>query len=270
LIPDLDVHGQPAESLADAHAEIARLTGELERSNERLTQIIHAASHDFAEPLQIVLSYAELLDSRYAGRLDETGERFLAGIETGAKRIRALVDGLSAYSQLTRPPAEPEQVDCAEIVDEALEALADQIDATGAAVSVDPLPTVLAEARQLRSLFGNLLDNAIKFRRAHEAPEIRVWAERHPGEWLFSIRDNGIGLDFVERERVFEMFQRLHTPEQYPGVGVGLAVCKQIVERLGGRIWVDSTAGHGSTFRFTIPLRGTSELPVFAAKRKPE
>jgi light-regulated signal transduction histidine kinase (bacteriophytochrome) len=241
------------EELTDAQAEISRLSAELERSNERLTQILYAASHDFAEPLQIVLSYADLLGSRYAGELDETGERFIAGIETGAKRIRALVDGITIYSRLSRHAAELARVDCNEILDETMEALADQIDETGANIVVDPLPTVIADPLELGRLFENLLDNAIKFRTAGSPPEIRVSADKRPGEWVFSISDNGVGVDFVQRERIFEMFQRLHSREQFPGIGMGLSVCKQIVERLGGRIWVESGPEPGSTFRFTIP-----------------
>jgi light-regulated signal transduction histidine kinase (bacteriophytochrome) len=241
-----------SSGIADAQAEIDRLSTELDRSNERLTQIIYAASHDFAEPLQIVLSYADLLGSRYAGALDETGERYLAGIETGAKRIRALVDGMSAYSRLSRHPIELSRVDCADILDETIDALADQIFEAGATIVVDPLPTVIADPLELGRLFENLLDNAIKFRSAREVPEIRVSAEKRPGEWGFSVADNGIGIEFAQRERIFEMFQRLHSREQFPGIGMGLAVCKQIVERLGGRIWVESEPEHGSTFRFTI------------------
>jgi light-regulated signal transduction histidine kinase (bacteriophytochrome) len=250
---ELDQPGQANGALADARAEISRLSAELERSNERLTRVLYAASHDFAEPLQIVLSYADLLGSRYAGELDETGERFIAGIETGAKRIRALVDGITVYSRLSRPTAELSRVDCVEIVDETLDLLADQIEETGATVVVGPLPTVMADPVEVGRLFENLLDNAIKFGSARDAPEITVSAEERPGEWLFSVADHGIGVDFTQRERIFEMFQRLNPREQFPGIGIGLAVCKQIVERLGGRIWVESGPERGSTFRFTVP-----------------
>jgi light-regulated signal transduction histidine kinase (bacteriophytochrome) len=238
---------------ASAQAEIERLREELDRSSERFNQVLYAASHDFAEPLQIVLSYAELLASRYSGELDETGERFLAGIETGAKRIRALVDGMFVYSRLSRAPAELTQVDSAEVVDETLEALAERIEESGATVEVDPLPAVRANPGELARLFENLLENAIKFRSAQRAPEIRISAERRADDTLFSVGDNGIGVDFGQRERIFDMFQRLHSREEFPGVGMGLAVCKHIVERMGGRIWVDSQPGAGSTFRFTIP-----------------
>jgi light-regulated signal transduction histidine kinase (bacteriophytochrome) len=234
-------------------AEVERLRAELDRSNERLSQILRAASHDFAQPLQIIFSYADLIGARYAGRLDDTGERFLAGIETGAKRIRALVDGMFAYSELSRHATELTRVDCNDVVDAALEALDDQIEESGATVIVDHLPTVTADPMELRRLFENLLDNAIKFTSPHDSPEIEVSAEKSPPAWVFSVRDNGTGLDFAQRERIFEMFERLHPRGEYPGAGIGLAICKQVVERLGGRIWVESGPGRGSTFRFTVP-----------------
>jgi light-regulated signal transduction histidine kinase (bacteriophytochrome) len=241
------------EATASARAEIERLTAELRRSNERFTHVLRAASHDFAEPLQIVLSYAELLAARHGDELDETSQRFLDGIETGAKRIRALVDGLTAIGGLLRRDVQLTRVDCAEIVEDVLDALADRIDETDATVLIDPLPTVTADRMQLGRLFENLIDNAIKFRSSALRPEVRVSAERRPGELVLSVRDNGIGVDFSRRDRIFGMFERLHPRSVYPGVGIGLTVCKEIVERLGGRIWVESGPGPGSDFKFTIP-----------------
>jgi light-regulated signal transduction histidine kinase (bacteriophytochrome) len=252
-IRDNAARDDAAEALVSARAENERLTARLERSNEEFTQILYAVSHDFAGPLQIVLSYSELLASRFASELDETGERFLAGIETGAKRIRELVNGLLGYSQLERYPLKPTGVECSEILDHTLEALASPIDEAAASISVDALPTITADLQELGRLFVNLLDNAIKFR-SDDPLEIRVSAMEQRDDWCFSVRDNGIGIDPRHHERIFEIFQRLDAREQYPGTGTGLAICKKIVERHGGRIWVESRPGLGSTFHFTIPF----------------
>ena len=232
--------------------EVESLTREIERANEDFRQVLHAASHDLAEPLQVVLSYAELLAAR-AGNLDESGERYLAGIQSGATRIRSLIDALLAYSRVGRDPLEPVEVDCAEVLDETLEALAPVIEASGAKIIIDSLPTVWGVPAELHLLFQNLLDNAIKFR-ATEPLRIRVSADREQDEWCFSVRDNGIGIHPRQQKRIFEIFQRLHTREEYPGAGLGLAICARIVRHHGGRIWVESRPGLGSTFRFTIPV----------------
>jgi light-regulated signal transduction histidine kinase (bacteriophytochrome) len=233
-------------------SEVESLTREIERANEDFRQVLHAASHDLAEPLQVVLSYAELLAAR-AGRLDESGEMYLEGIQSGASRIRTLIDALLAYSRIGRDPLEPVEVDCAEVLDETLEAFAIAIESSGAKVVSDSLPTVWADPAALHLLFENLLDNAIKFR-ATEPLRIRVSAAREREEWCFTVRDNGIGIHPRQQKRIFEIFQRLHTREEYPGAGLGLAICARIVHQHGGRIWVESRPGLGSTFRFTIPI----------------
>jgi light-regulated signal transduction histidine kinase (bacteriophytochrome) len=242
----------PVAEVESLTAEVDRLTAEIERANEDFRQVLYAASHDLAEPLQIVLTYAELLSSRCAGGLDETGERYLVGIQTGAVRIRKLIDGLLAYSRLERFPPELEEVDCTAIVDEALEELAASIERTGATVAVDALPTIRGARAELISLFENLLRNALEFK-ADEPARIRISATREDGNWCFSVRDNGIGIHHRQQERIFEIFQRLHGRGEHQGTGLGLAVCRKIVERHGGRIWVESRPGLGSTFRFTIP-----------------
>ena len=232
--------------------EVERLTHELERANEDFRQVLYAASHDLAEPLQVVLSYAELL-ARRAGNLDESGERFVAGIQSGATRIRTLIDALLAYSRVSRDPLEPVQVECAEILDETLEALATSIEDSGARISSDPLPTVWGDPAELRLLFKNLLENAIIFRGA-EPLRIRISIAQEQEEWIFSVRDNGVGIHPRQHKRIFEIFQRLHTREEYPGAGLGLAICARVVRHHGGRIWVESRLGLGATFRFTIPV----------------
>jgi two-component system, chemotaxis family, sensor kinase Cph1 len=232
--------------------EVEGLTDQIERANEDFRQVLHAASHDLAEPLQVVLSYAELLAAR-SGDLDESGERFLAGIQSGAARIRTLIDALLTYSRVGRDPLEPVEVDCAEVLDETLEALAVSIEDSGAKVVSDSLPSVWGAPAELRLLFENLLDNAVKFR-ATEPLRIRVSVTREQGEWCFSVRDNGIGIHPRQQGRIFEIFQRLHTREEYPGAGLGLAICAKILHHHGGRIWVESRPALGSTFRFTIPV----------------
>jgi light-regulated signal transduction histidine kinase (bacteriophytochrome) len=240
------------DALARARAENERLVTELDRANEGFTQILYAASHDFAEPLQIVLSYSELLASRCAGDLDETGERFLAGIETGARRIRDLIDALQAYSRIGRYPPNFTKVECPEVVGRAQESLGDRIKEAGATVRTGALPTITADILDLELLFRNLLENALKFR-SQDPLEIRITAARWQNEWCFSVGDNGIGIDPGQQDRIFEIFQRLHGRDEYPGTGTGLAVCKKVVERHEGRIWVESRLGAGATFHFTIP-----------------
>jgi light-regulated signal transduction histidine kinase (bacteriophytochrome) len=231
-------------------AEIERLTAELEQVKDEFRQVLYAASHDLAEPLQLVLSYAELLTSR-RGPLDETEQRYLSGIQTGALRIRTLIDGLLAYSRLGRFPPEFSEVNCAEIVEETIEELAISIEEAGATVVVDDLPTITAAPMELATVFQKLLENALEFR--SDAPaRIRISASREDGDWCFAVRDNGIGIHPRQQDRVFEIFQRLHSREEHPGTGLGLAICKKIVERHGGRIWVESRPGLGSTFRFTV------------------
>jgi chemotaxis family two-component system sensor kinase Cph1 len=238
-----------------AHPEIQRLQGELRRAEEELSHFLYVTSHDFTEPLQIVLAYAELLTTGYAGQLDERADSYVAGIRTGAERIRALIDDLVVYSRLERRQPKIEEVDSLEVIEEAIEVLSERMEGTGATVRLDAHATVAADREELARVFRCLLDNAIKFR-SDEPPEIRVLAAREENGWCFCVRDNGIGIDPAQHDRVFEMFQRLHTRDGYPGTGAGLAICKKIVQRHGGRIWVESATGLGATFYFTVPLRG--------------
>lgn len=235
-------------------AEIDRLRAELERAEENFNQFLYVASHDFTEPLQIVLAYAELLTKRYGGKFDEDADRYVEAIRSGAQRIRALIDDLLVYSRLDRRPSRIEEVDSAEIIGEALDLLAERIDKTGTTVRVDGHSRIEADPEELTRVFANLIDNAIKFR-STDAPQVRILATREQEGWCFCVRDNGIGIDPAQHRRVFEMFQRLHTVDEHPGTGAGLAICKKIIDRHGGRIWVDSAPGLGATFYFTIPSR---------------
>ena len=226
---------------------------ELARSNADLEQFAYVASHDFQEPLRAVVSYLQLLERRYAEQLDERAIRYIGHAVEGGHRMQKLITDLLTYSRVGRRGEEMTQVEFRTILDRALTSLQIAIEESEAVITYDePLPTIAADATQMLQLTQNLIANAIKFR-ADAAPRIHLSAERIDGAWRFSVRDNGIGIAPEYRERVFVLFQRLHGRDEYAGTGIGLAVCKKIVERHGGTLWVDSTEGGGSTFRFTIP-----------------
>jgi light-regulated signal transduction histidine kinase (bacteriophytochrome) len=213
-----------------------------------LEQFAYVASHDLQEPLRMVASYLGLLERRYRGRLDEKADKFIHYAVDGAARMQALIEDLLTYSRVGRQGKPFEPTDC----DAVVAAVVADLGSQGAAVSCAGLPTVLADRGQLTQLFQNLIGNALKFCNG-APPRVEVRAERRGGEWLFAVRDNGIGIAPEHRERIFVIFQRLHTRAQYPGTGIGLAICKKVVERHGGRIWVESEPGQGSTFFFTLP-----------------
>jgi PAS domain S-box-containing protein len=225
----------------------------LARSNEELERFAYVASHDLQEPLRMVASFTQLLGQRYSGRLDETADRYIHYAVDGAKRMQELIADLLAYSRVNSKELDLRQTDCQAVVLEAMRNLEVAIKESGASVDWDPLPALWVDQGQLTQLFQNLLANAIKFRREEECPRIHVSAVDSGAEWTISVQDNGIGIDARHAEHVFQMFQRLHTRAEYPGTGIGLAVCKKVIERHGGKLWVESEPGAGSTFRFTIP-----------------
>jgi hypothetical protein len=198
-----------------------------------------------------------LLQRRYQGQLDADADEFIDFATDGANRMRDLIRGLLNYSRVGTRGAPMQPIDCQEVLDKALDSLQVALAESDAQVTYHPLPTVSADATQLGQLFQNLIGNAIKFQ-ADRRPEIHVDFEERDGGYLFSVRDNGIGIEPQYVERVFAIFQRLHTRDEYPGTGIGLAVCKRIVERHGGRIWVESQPGEGSTFYFTLPAERVS------------
>lgn len=241
-----------------AQEELRRQARELERSNAELEHFAYVASHDLQEPLRMVASYTQLLARRYKGQIDSDADEFIAYAVSGVTRMQALINDLLAYSRVNSRGNPFEPVDSSFIVDQVLSNLQEAVGDSSAVVTYDALPTVLSDSMQLTQLFQNLIGNAIKFH-GENPPLIHLSAEQRADDWLFSIRDNGIGVDPQYAERIFLLFQRLHSRHEYPGTGIGLAVCKRIVERHGGSIWVDSEPGKGSTFYFTIPMEGDSQ-----------
>ncbi|QLD91195.1 GAF domain-containing protein [Natronomonas salina] len=232
--------------------ELEDTVEKLEESNERLEQFAYAASHDLQEPLRMVSSYLKLIESRYVDELDEEAEEFIDFAVDGAERMREMIEALLAYSRIETRGDPFEPVDLEDVVDDVLADLQLQIQETGAEITIESLPTVQGDRGQLRQVFQNLLDNAIEYS-GEERPQVHVGADRTGKRWVVSVSDEGIGIDPENTEMVFEVFQRLHSREQYAGTGIGLALCERIVERHGGDIWVESTPGEGSTFYFTLP-----------------
>jgi light-regulated signal transduction histidine kinase (bacteriophytochrome) len=235
-----------------AEQQLARYTQELARSNAELEQFAYVASHDLQEPLRMVASFTQLLSKRYQGRLDQDADEFIGYAVDGATRMQRLINDLLAYSRVgTR--GKPFQLrDGNDVFRQARDNLAKAIEDSGALIFTDHLPYVRGDETQLIQLFQNLMANAIKFH-GPEPPQIEVSAGKNGREWVFVVKDNGIGIAPEHRERIFSIFQRLHQRSEYPGTGIGLAMCKKIVERHGGRIWLESEVGAGSTFYFTIP-----------------
>lgn len=244
---------QEDRALIRTSQALEQSVAELTRSNADLQQFAYVASHDLQEPLRMVASYTQLLAKRYKGKLDPDADEFITFAVDGATRMQQLIKDLLAYSRVTTQRAASESMECAPALAVALNNLHMAIERHQAVVTHGPLPTVIADGVQLTQLFQNLISNAIKFH-GDQPPRVHLSVAQQENEWVFAVRDNGIGIDPQYADRIFVIFQRLHTPADYPGTGIGLALCKKIVERHGGRIWVDSHPGQGATFYFTLPF----------------
>lgn len=245
--------GQDITERKQAEAKLKQSIAELERSNAELEQFAYVASHDLQEPLRMVSSYTQLLARRYRDKLDADADDFIAYAVDGSNRMQMLINDLLAYSRVSMRGKPFEPTDCEAILSQICVNLQAAIEDSDAVITHDPLPTVVADVSQLAQLLQNLIGNAVKFR-GEEPLHVHVSAEQKGNEWVFSVRDNGIGIDPEYADRIFIVFQRLHNRGEYSGTGIGLAICKKIVERHGGRIWVESQSGKGSTFYFTIPI----------------
>lgn len=233
---------------------VALRTAELQRSNEDLERFASVASHDLQEPLRMVTNYLALLKERYREKLDDHAMEFIGFAVDGAVRMQELIQGLLAYSRIDTRGQPFAPTDCNKVLERVLLNLKVALEESRATITHDPLPTVTADATQVAQLFQNLIANAIKFRGPHP-PVVHVGVRLEGEHWHFSVRDNGIGIAPEHFERIFVMFQRLHPRAKYPGTGIGLSICKRIVERHGGRIWVESKLGQGTTFHFLLPTR---------------
>jgi PAS domain S-box-containing protein len=237
-----------------AQQELENRARDLARSNAELQQFAYLASHDLQEPLRMVVSYTQLLAHRYRGKIDADADQFIAFAVEGAARMQRLIEDLLAYCRVDTRAKRFAEMDCNNAADEAVNNLTAALEETHAVVTHDPLPVIIGDDSQICQAFQNLIANGIKFH-GPELPRIHISAELEPGMWRFSVRDNGIGIAPDNLNRLFVIFQRLHTHDEYPGSGIGLAITKKIVERHGGRVWVESELGKGSTFYLTIPVR---------------
>jgi light-regulated signal transduction histidine kinase (bacteriophytochrome) len=245
--------------VADRTAELRERAKDLARSNSELQQFAYVASHDLQEPLRMVASFTQLLAKRYSEKLDDDARDFINYAVDGATRMQTLISDLLNYSRVGTQGNPLVPTDSEALFSRVLDSIKFAMEDSGAVISHDPLPVVLADSQQLGQLFQNLLTNAIKFR-GERPPNVRISAERNGNDWKISVRDNGIGISQEHADRIFVIFQRLHTKTEYPGTGIGLAICKKIVERHGGRIWIEPSPGGGATFCFTIPAAENQNL----------
>jgi signal transduction histidine kinase len=246
-----------------AEEQLGRKLDELARSNQELEQFAYVASHDLQEPLRMVAAYTQLLAEKYRGKLDEQADKYIAYAVDGATRMQTLIRDLLRFSRAGRGEPNLQNTDCSKVVEQALAQLFAAIRESGAVVDCGSLPQLVADGSQLVQVFQNLIGNAIKFH-GEEKPVVRIAAERQGNDWMFTVADNGIGLAPEDISAIFVIFKRLHTRTEYSGNGIGLSICKKIVERHGGKIWVESAPGQGSTFKFTLPA-----LPLLPGESKP-
>jgi signal transduction histidine kinase len=232
--------------------ELADKVAELARSNTELEQFAYVASHDLQEPLRMIANYTQLLAERYRGQLDEQADKYIGYSVDGATRMQALIQDLLKVSRVCRQQIEPRTTECRAVVEQALQNLQTAVQECGAVVKCNGLPEVMADASQLTQVFQNLIANAMKFHGA-ETPMIQIDSEKRDGEWVFTVSDNGIGISAENWQDIFVIFRRLHTRSEYAGNGIGLSICKKIIERHGGKIWIEAQATPGCRFKFTLP-----------------
>ena len=244
IVENIDRRKKAEQKLEEKNKELMEI-------NQELEHFAYVASHDLQEPLRTVASFIQILEKKYSHLLDEDGQQFMGFVVDGAKRMQALIRELLEYSRINRFNTDYERVDLNEVLQMVNRALKEKIDSTDAVILAENLPSIQGNKIQLTQIFQNLIDNAIKFK-GEEAPEIIISVEELPGKWEIQVRDNGIGISQEYFQRIFIIFQRLHTHEEYSGTGIGLALCKKIIERHGGEIWLDSAPGGGTTFTFTI------------------
>ena len=237
-----------------------QLQDSLTESNTALEQFAYVASHDLQEPLRTTRAFAQLLSDKYRGRLDADADKFLDFINAGAVRMGSLIDDLLAYARLTTENERPSSIALDEDLEAALTHLDQAVTESGASITHDPLPTLPVDRGQMVRLFQNLIGNAVKYRQPNQPSKVHISAEQKGAEWVISIRDNGIGFDPKFASIIFTPFKRLHSAQEYPGTGVGLAICRRIVQAQGGRIWAESAPGEGTTFFFTLPLESRAAL----------
>jgi PAS domain S-box-containing protein len=238
-----------------AERDLAHVAGELRRSNSELEQFTYVASHDLQEPLRMVTNYLQLVERRYGSKLDADGLEFVHYAVNGASRMKALIEDLLRMSRAGTQAMNFTPVSAQVLADAAIQNLQIAIQESAAVVTTDPLPPVVADPTLLTQVFQNLIGNAIKFRAPGVQAQVHITANEREDEWVFSVRDNGLGIEPRHKERIFGIFERLHSADQYPGSGVGLAISQRVVERHGGRIWIESAPGEGSTFYFSIPVQ---------------
>ena len=243
-----------SEQLSNREYKLNDIIEDLKRSNEDLQQFAYVASHDLQEPLRAINSFSQLLEEKYKDKFDEDGKEYLYFITDGAQKMNNLIKDLLLYSRITTHAQPPTYNDLEVILKDALFNLHEAIKESGAIITYDTLPTLKVDKTQFLQLFQNYISNAIKFRREFP-PKIHIGAMLENNMWIFSIKDNGIGIESKYFDRLYNIFYRLHTKEEYPGTGIGLPICKKIVQRYGGKVWVESELGKGSTFYFSIPIK---------------
>ncbi len=241
------------EDVENAERKLRQQTAELTRSNEELEQFAYVASHDLQEPIRKIVGFSQLFEKKFAGQIDATSKEYIGFVVDGAKRMQALIQDLLQFSRVGRSELKLEPCDLNEVVKEAIDNLQATIEENKAKIIWSGLPTLSVHRIQMVQLFQNLIGNGVKYRREAD-PEIHIGADLKDRTWEFSVKDNGIGIESEFYDRLFVIFQRLHPKNKYSGTGIGLAVCKKIVQRHGGQIWVESIPGKGSIFKFTLPL----------------